>query len=149
MYVIKQIDKLKYMIQRVEIFFVFLVIKNLFSSLAYCTATKGHIYVTDPQGSCYHTFTLDGTYVQRNGSETSPAFPDALSSPRGILAFTDTNQLLVADSHNDRLVLFDSEGQFVQLITSGIEYPESLAVNKRGDVFVAMTDRIGVFARQK
>ena len=26
--------------------------KNLFSSLAYCVATNGHIYVTDPQGNC-------------------------------------------------------------------------------------------------
>jgi len=56
---------------------------------------------------------------------------------------------LVADSHNDRLVLFDENGQFQQLITSGIEYPESLEVNKQGDVFVAMNDRIGVFTRQK
>jgi hypothetical protein len=46
------------------------------------------------------------------------------------------------------LVLFDENGQFQQLITSGIEYPESLAINNKGNVFVAMTDRIGVFARQ-
>ncbi len=46
------------------------------------------------------------------------------------------------------MVLFDENGQFQQLITSGIEYPESLAINNKGNVFVAMTDRIGVFARQ-
>ena len=97
-------------------------------------------------GSCVHKFTLDGTYVKRFGSETSYMFPQALSSPRGILAFPDTNQLLIADSHNDRLVLFDENGEFQQLITNGIEYPESLAVNKDGNVFVAMTDRIGVFS---
>jgi len=123
--------------------------KNLFSSLAYCIATDEHIYVTDPQGSCVHKFTLDGTYVQRFGSETSSNFPQALSSPRGITVFPDTHHLLIADSHNDRLVLFDNNGQFQQLITNGIEYPESLAINNKGDIFVAMNDRIGVFSRQK
>jgi len=99
-------------------------------------------------GSCVHKFTLDGTYVQRFGRETSSVFPQALTSPRGITAFPDTNHLLIADSHNDRLVLFDENGQFQQLVTSGIEYPESLAVNNKGSVFVAMPDRIGVFSRQ-
>jgi DNA-binding beta-propeller fold protein YncE len=100
-------------------------------------------------GSCIHKFTLDGTFVQRFGSETSPDFPIPLSSPRGITLFPDTHHLLIADSHNDRLVLFDDNGQFQQLSTAGIEYPESIAVNKKGDVFVAMNDRIGVFAREK
>lgn len=98
-------------------------------------------------GSCVHKFTLDGTYVQRFGSETSSTFPQALSSPRGITVFPDTHHLLIADSHNDRLVLFDDNGEFRQLIASGIEYPESLAVNKKGDVFVAMNDRVDVFTR--
>ncbi|CAF0993165.1 unnamed protein product [Rotaria sordida] len=123
--------------------------KNLFSSLAYCVSTNEHIYITDPQGSCVHKFTLDGTFVQRFGSETSPNFPQALSSPRGITVYPNTSHLLIADSHNDRLVIFNENGQFQQIITSGIEYPESLAVNKKGDIFVAMNDRIGVFARQK
>jgi DNA-binding beta-propeller fold protein YncE len=99
-------------------------------------------------GSCVHKFTLDGTYVQRFGSETSAVFPQALSSPRGITAFPDTHHLLVADSHNDRLVVFDEYGEYQQMITSGIEYPESLAINNKGNVFVAMTDRIGVFSRK-
>jgi NHL repeat-containing protein len=99
-------------------------------------------------GSCVHKFTLDGVYAQRFGSETSYAFPQALSSPRGITALPNTDHILVADSHNDRLVLFNGNGEFQQLITSGIEYPESLAVNDKGNVFVAMTDRIGVFSRQ-
>ncbi len=60
----------------------------------------------------------------------------------------DTHQLLIADSHNDRLVLFNENGEYQQLITSGIEYPESLAINNKGNVFVAMTDRIGVFSRK-
>ena len=99
-------------------------------------------------GSCVHKFTLDGTYVLRFGSETSANFPQALSSPRGITLFPDSHHLLIADSHNDRLVLFDDNGQFQQLITGGIEYPESLTVNTKGDVYVAMTDRIGVFNRK-
>ncbi len=103
----------------------------------------------DLLGSCVHKFTLDGIFVQRFGSETSPDFPQPLSSPRGITVFPDTHHLLIADSHNDRLVLFNDNAQFQQLITSGIEYPESLAVNNKGNVFVAMNDRIGVFSRQK
>lgn len=99
-------------------------------------------------GSCVHKFTLDGTYVRRFGSETSPIFPQALSSPRGITSFPDTRHLLIADSHNDRLVLFDENGEYIDTITSGIEYPESLALNNKGHVFVAMTDRIGVFSRK-
>lgn len=99
-------------------------------------------------GSCVHKFTLDGTYVQRFGSETSASFPQALSSPRGITVFPDTHHLLIADSHNDRLVVFDENGGYVDTITSGIEYPESLAVNNKGHVFVAMTDRIGVFSQK-
>jgi DNA-binding beta-propeller fold protein YncE len=102
----------------------------------------------DLLGSCVHKFTLDGTYVQRFGSETSSNFPQALPSPRGITVFPDTHHLLIADSHNDRLVLFDDNGQFQQLITSGIEYPESLAVSDKGNLFVAMTDRIGVFSQR-
>ena len=88
-------------------------------------------------------------FVQRFGSETSASFPQALSSPRGITVFPDTRHLLVADSHNDRLVLFDENGQYQQVISSGMEYPESLAVNTKNDVFVAMADRIGVFSRGK
>mgnify|MGYP001049369604 FL=1 len=122
--------------------------KNVFSSLAYCTSMNGHIYVTDPQGSCAHKFTADGTYVKRFGSETSSVFPQALSSPRGITAFPDTRQLLVADSHNDRLVIFDENCEFQQLITAGIEYPESLAIDTKGNVFAAMPDRIGVLSRK-
>ena len=82
------------------------------------------------------------------GTETGPDFPQALSSPRGITVFPDTHHLLVADSHNDRLVLFNDNGQFEQLMTSGIEYPESLAVNKHGQLYVAMPDRIGIFAKK-
>ena len=96
-------------------------------------------------GSCVHQFTLDGTYVKRFGSETSPNFPQALSSPRGITVLPDTHHLLVADSHNDRLVVFDDNGEYQQLITNGIEYPESLTVNTKGNLYVAMNDRIGVF----
>ena len=99
-------------------------------------------------GSCVHKFTLDGTYVRRFGSETSAVFPQPLSSPRGVTAFPDTRQLLIADSHNDRLVLFDENGEYIDTITSGIEYPESLALNNKGQLFVAMTDRIGVFSRK-
>jgi hypothetical protein len=95
-----------------------------------------------------HKFTSDGIYVQRFGSETSSVFPQALSSPRGITALPQTHHLLIADSHNDRLVLFDEHGEFQQLITSGIEYPESLAVSDKGNLFVAMTDRIGVFSQR-
>ncbi|CAF5142568.1 unnamed protein product, partial [Rotaria socialis] len=73
-------------------------------------------------GSCVHKFTLDGIYDQRFGSAKTADFPEALSSPRGITVFPDTQQLLVADSHNDRLVVFDQNGQFQQLITNGIEY---------------------------
>ncbi|CAF1446388.1 unnamed protein product [Adineta steineri] len=123
--------------------------KTLFSSLAYCAATDEHIFVTDPQGSCVHKFTLDGTFVQRFGSETSSNFSLPLSSPRGITVLPDTHHILIADSHNDRLVLFDDNGQFQKLIASGIEYPESLAVNTKGDVFVAMHDRIGIFTQRK
>ncbi|CAF1386793.1 unnamed protein product [Adineta ricciae] len=123
--------------------------KNIFSSLAYCVATNDHIYVTDPQGSCVHKFTLEGIFVQRFGSETTGNFSLPLSSPRGITTLPDTHYLLIADSHNDRLVLFDDHGQFQQLMASGIEYPESLAVNTKGNVFVAMNDRIGVFSQQK
>ena len=122
--------------------------KNVFSSLAYCTSLNGHIYVTDPQGSCVHKYTADGTYVQRFGSETSAIFPQALSSPRGITALPDTRHLLIADSHNDRLVLYDENGEFQQIVTGGIEYPESLAVTNKNEVFVAMPDRIGVFSKK-
>jgi hypothetical protein len=99
-------------------------------------------------GSCVHKFTLDGTFVRRFGRETSADFPQALTSPRGITVFPDAHHLLIADSHNDRLVLFDDDGQFQQLFTTGIEYPESLTVNTKGDVFVAMNDRIGVFTQK-
>jgi hypothetical protein len=87
-------------------------------------------------------------YDKRFGSETTPSFPQSLSSPRGITAFPATRQLLIADSHNDRLVLFGDDGEFQKLLTSGIEYPESLATNTKGDVFVAMPDRVDVFSRQ-
>jgi len=32
--------------------------KNIFSSLAYCTATNGHIYITDPQG-LFYSFSIE------------------------------------------------------------------------------------------
>lgn len=123
--------------------------KTIFSSLGYCISNNDHIYITDPQGSCVHKFTLDGIFVQRFGSETSSTFPQALSSPRGLTFYPDNKHILIADSHNDRLVLFDQDGQFQQVITGGIEYPESLAINKHGQIYVAMPDRIGIFAQKK
>lgn len=96
-----------------------------------------------------HKFTTDGFYVQRFGSQTSSAFPQALSSPRGLTVLPQTHQIIIADSHNDRLVIFDENGEYQELINNGIEYPESVAVNTRGDIFVAMTDRIGVFGRNE
>ena len=83
------------------------------------------------------------------GSETSSNFHQVLSSPRGIAIFPDTHHLLIADSHNDRLVLFNENGEFQQLITNGIEYPESLAINTNGHIFVGMNDSIGVFKSTK
>ena len=100
-------------------------------------------------GSCVHKFTTDGIFVQRFGSETTQNFPEQLSSPRGITTLPDTHQILIADSHNDRLVLFTEKGEFEQVITGGIEYPESVAVNPKGQIFVAMNDRVDVFKRQK
>lgn len=123
--------------------------KTIFSSLGYCISNNGYIYITDPQGSCVHKFTLDGTFVQRFGSETSSNNPQALSSPRGLTVYPNSKNILVADSHNDRLVLFDQDGQCQHVITGGIEYPESLAVNKHGQIYVAMSDRIGIFVPQK
>ena len=77
-----------------------------------------------------------------------------LKSPEGIAVDPSSGNVFVADTANNRIQVFSSNGTFITawgkfgLVDGNFAYPEDIAVGQQGNVYVADTanNRIQVFS---
>ena len=96
---------------------------------------KGRVYVTDQQKGCLAIFDNDGDLLNCVKA-TLKGQPD-LNKPLGICV-NHMDEVLVVDSGNNRVVIYDSEGQAKGQIGTG-EYlysPQDVATNSQNQVIV-------------
>lgn len=80
-------------------------------------APNGDVYVSDGYGnSRVVQFTADGTFVRIIGGKKGQA-PGELQVPHGV-AIDRQGRILVADSDNKRVSVFDRDGRFVKIIAA-------------------------------
>ena len=99
-------------------------------------ADDGCIIVPDRDSDCIYIFNPDGSVKHKFGC--SGCERGQLKEPLGV-AF-DGNNILVTDSGNDRIQVFQLDGTFVSAIASlddPLKDPRGLAVTKDGHVYVA------------
>ncbi len=109
-----------------------------FGSVAALAIHDGQLYVTELPGRI-SVFKLSGEKVleiRDTGTDT------ALSFPNGI-AVDGNGDIYVADSNNNRILVFDSEGKLVRSFDgsseagdSPIGFPRGIAISNKGVVFV-------------
>jgi len=109
----------------------------------------GSVYVTDTWNHRVQKFAKDGTPVKTWGQfgQPSPEFPDSnyfLWGPRGI-AVDSQGRVLVADTGNKRIVVYDQEGNYLTEFGSGgfdpgqFDEPVDVAVGSDGVAYVTDT----------
>ena len=85
-----------------------------------------HLYVSDCNNHRVQVFTLEGQYIREFG-------PGQLNGPNG-LTVTSDGSVLVADSRNNCIAVFDKKGELIHSIA--VEGPTGLATDSRGDLLV-------------
>ncbi len=101
------------------------------------------VYVTDSGNDRVQRFSTSGVFTAVYGSTGSG--PGQLEAPRGIVYDSASFEFLVMDTGNDRLQRFDQNGVFLEETgVTGVgdgqfTDPEDLAIDVRGNVFVADT----------
>ena len=85
------------------------------------------LYVSNVFNQRIQVFTDEGQLVRKFGT-------DQLQGPLG-LTVTSDGSVLVADSANNCVAVFDKKGKRVQLIA--VEEPTDLAIDSRGDLLVS------------
>ena len=114
------------------------------------------VYVADTWNHRIQKLTSSGKPVKAWGNpnyDPVSSDPFGLWGPRGI-AVDSMGRVLVADTGNKRVVIFDSEGNFISQFGGGgispgqLEEPVGLAFDPQGNLYVADTwnQRIQVFA---
>jgi DNA-binding beta-propeller fold protein YncE len=116
------------------------------------------IYVADTWNHRIQKFTPSGSAVAMWGSanyDPTSGDPLGLWGPRGI-AVDPQGRVLVADSGNKRIVVYDPDGNYVTQFGTGgmdvgqLEEPVGIAVDSQGRVYVADTwnQRVQVFTSE-
>jgi streptogramin lyase len=109
----------------------------------------GSVYVTDTWNHRVQKFSADGKPIKLFGQygQPSPDIPESKSSfwgPRGI-AVDSQGHVLIADTGNKRIVVFDSNGNYLSEFGSGgfdpgqFDEPVGVAVGPDGIVYVTDT----------
>jgi streptogramin lyase len=105
--------------------------------------TSGNVYVADTANNRIQRFDSSGTYLLEWASGTGSAGcpgGNVCDSPRGVAPDNMGNVYVV--SFNSRVQKFDASGGFSGVIwgaASTIRFPEGLAVDATGNVYVAVT----------
>ena len=109
----------------------------------------GSVYVTDTWNHRVQKFTGDGKPIKIWGQygQPVPEIPESQSSfwgPRGI-AVDSRGQVLIADTGNKRIVIFDSNGNYLSEFGTGgfdpgqFDEPVGVAIGPDGTVYVTDT----------
>jgi len=111
---------------------------------------RGRLIVAEAETSRLQVFDLLGNPVSRFGEPGRG--PGQFSQPHGLLPIPP-DELLVADSGNDRLVRLKFDGEtlnFRGVISAGLRWPSGLALGPAGEIVVADTgnDRVVVLDPQ-
>ena len=99
------------------------------------------LYVVNSRENKIQKYTLDGTFVTEWGGKRESA-SDALRSSQGV-SVNSRGEVIVADTDNERLQIFSSDGEFIREIRGphselkGVFHPKDVDVNlKTGDIYV-------------
>ncbi len=104
-----------------------------------------------------YTFDNDGKavmaptgYVQTDVISGEGQPYGSFSGPQDLFRDLATNNLLVADTDNNRIVILNGDGEFLSEIgdEAGLNAPQGVFVDRQGDIWVADTgnERVAVFA---
>jgi hypothetical protein len=97
-------------------------------------APTGELFVSDGYGNCrVHRFSAQGDLIASWGEVGSG--PGEFRLPHGILV-DHQGRVLVADRENDRIQLFDYDGNFLDQWTD-IQRPCDMAIDAEGRIYVA------------
>ncbi|KAI8491070.1 hypothetical protein Bbelb_311110 [Branchiostoma belcheri] len=104
------------------------------------------IFVSDFDTHYIYRFDENGQYMSRFGGPGVSG--GRLNHPRGICA-DSSGHILVADSHNQRVVVYTGRGEYVRYIAvpRRAKYPVGVAVGPGGQLVVIKYDTITVFPR--
>ena len=113
--------------------------------------TNNQLLVVDCSKQCVVTFTLDGHYVDKFGTQGSGR--GQFSYPRG-LAIDINGFILVADSSNHRVSIFDMFGNYIDNFGSSgsnagqFSNPWGIALSPNGSIYVSDSDnkRVQIFS---
>ncbi len=107
-----------------------------------------YVYVADTWNHRLQKFTHDGQWIATIGESGSPESPESggglFFGPRDILILSDGN-LLVTDTGNHRIQLFDPEGSFIRAVGGNGSLPGQffepvgIAATDDGSIFVVDT----------
>ena len=101
---------------------------------AVAIAENGDLYVTDGYGNArVHHFSSSGELIRSWGEPGTQ--PGQFNLPHDVCIHPD-GRLLVADRENERIQVFDLDGEFVEQWTD-LQRPAGLAVDSEGYIYVA------------
>ena len=105
---------------------------------------EGHIFVG---GHCVSVFTEEGTFLYRFGHKGE--VEGEFYYPRYIL-ITPDDLVYVTDGNNNRIQVFQQNGQFIRQFGNGIvKHPEGIAVTSDGHIVVASrrANKLSIFTQ--
>lgn len=117
------------------------------------------VYVADTGNDCVDVFDADNYNLLRQIGKPSRKHdqtePGTFALPEGVAVDRDGN-VFVADTFNDRVEIFDADGQFISAFgkngdgPADFERPKGIAVDKDGHIWVvdAALNRVKVFDQQ-
>ena len=112
------------------------------------TNSLDEIFISDTLSHCIQVFDSKAQFIRKFGIYGTS--PNQISHPRGIRV-SETGDVLVCDSVNNRIQVYTSEGNLVHTFGANhiekLSSPSDVAILCNGDVIVSDTnnDRIQIF----